>query len=121
MAGAAEFSNVCATVLQKLIDTVPDGVVLSDPIKPYSVKPVDMQLSLNSDSSTMQLTGFIRVRITEIGTGSVSSLTLNYKDRSGGNNCGNTSCAYTTTLLGSTQGFDDQFIVSISHNGFLYP
>ncbi|KAI1468417.1 heme peroxidase [Daldinia caldariorum] len=110
LADAAEFSNICATVLQKLIDTVPDGVILSDPIKPYSVKPVDMQLKLNSDSSTMQLTGYIRVRTTEIGGDSVSSLTLNYKDRSGGNNCGNTTCTYTTTLLGSTQGFDDQFI-----------
>ncbi|KAI1663060.1 heme peroxidase [Daldinia decipiens] len=110
MAGAAEFNSICATVLQKLIDTVPDGVVLSDPIQPYSVKPVDMQLSLNSDPSTMQLTGLIRVRTTDIGGDSVSSLTLNYKDRSGSTNCGGTNCAYTATLLGSTQGFDDQFI-----------
>ncbi|KAI1647215.1 heme peroxidase [Daldinia loculata] len=110
MAGATEFNSICATVLQKLIDTVPDGVVLSDPIQPYSVKPVDMQLSLNSDPSTMQLTGLIRVRTTDIGEDSVSSLTLNYKDRSGGTNCGSTNCAYTATLLGSTQGFDDQFV-----------
>ncbi|KAF3065112.1 Ubiquitin-like-specific protease 2 [Daldinia childiae] len=110
MAGVAEFNSICTTVLQKLIDTVPDGVVLSDPIQPYSVKPVDMQLSLNSDPSTMQLTGLIRVRTTDIGEDSVSSLTLNYKDRSGSTNCGSTNCAYTATLLGSTQGFDDQFI-----------
>ncbi|KAI0119166.1 heme peroxidase [Daldinia grandis] len=110
MAGAAEFNSICATVLQKLIDTVPDGVVLSDPIQPYSIKPVDMQLTLNSDPSTMQLAGLIRVRTTDIGGDSVSSLTLNYKDRTGSNNCGSTNCAYTATLLGSTQGFDDQFI-----------
>ncbi|KAI0884485.1 heme peroxidase [Annulohypoxylon maeteangense] len=110
MAGATDFNTICATVLQKLIDTVPDGVVLSDPIQPYSVKPVDMQLSLNSGASTMQLNGFIRVRTTDLAGDSVSSLTLNYKDRSGGNNCGNTNCAYTTTLLGATQGFDDQFV-----------
>ncbi|KAI1214879.1 heme peroxidase [Annulohypoxylon truncatum] len=110
MAAATDFNTICATVLQKLIDTVPDGVVLSDPIQPYSVKPVDMQLSLNSGASTMQLNGFIRVRTTDLGGDAVSSLTLDYKDRSGGNNCGNTNCTYTATLLGATQGFDDQFV-----------
>lgn len=113
MAGATDFNTICATVLQKLIDTVPDGVVLSDPIQPYSVKPVDMQLSLNSGASTMQLNGFIRVRTTDLGGDTVSSLTLDYKDRSGDNNCGNTNCTYTTTFLGATEGFDDQFVVSL--------
>ncbi|XDG01963.1 hypothetical protein ABKA04_001578 [Annulohypoxylon sp. FPYF3050] len=94
MAGVTDFNTICATVLQKLIDTVPDGVILSDPIQPYSVKPVDMQLSLNSGASTMQLNGFIRVRTTDLGGDTVSSLTLDYKDRSGG----------------ATEGFDDQFV-----------
>ncbi|KAI2623343.1 heme peroxidase [Hypoxylon sp. NC1633] len=110
MAGAAEFNNICAKVLQKLIDTVPDGVVLSDPIQPYAVKPVDIQLALNPGANTMQLTGLIRVRTTDLGGDSVASLTLNYKDRSGGDNCGTTSCKYTATVLGASQGFDDQFV-----------
>ncbi|KAI0129344.1 heme peroxidase [Hypoxylon sp. NC0597] len=110
MSGATDFNNICATVLQKMIETVPDGVLLSDPIKPYFVKPVDMQLALNPGATTMQLTGFIRVRTTELVGDSVSSLTLNYKDRSGGDNCGSASCEYTATLLGATQGFDDQFV-----------
>lgn len=117
MAGATEFNSICATVLQKMIDTVPAGVVLSDPIQPYSVKPVDMQLALNSGATTMQLTGFIRVRTTDMGDDSVSSLTLNYKDRSGGNNCGSGTCQYSATLLGATQGFDDQFVVSLRKDG----
>ncbi|KAI1391221.1 heme peroxidase [Hypoxylon trugodes] len=110
IAGVNDFNSICAIVLKKLIDTVPDGVTLSDPIQPYSIKPVNMQLALNSGGYTMQLTGFIRVRTTDMGDDSVSSLTLNYKDRSGGVNCGRTSCNYTATLLGATQGFDDQFV-----------
>ncbi|KAI1139022.1 heme peroxidase [Hypoxylon sp. FL0543] len=110
MAGPTDFNSICATVLQKMIETVPDGVILTDPIQPYSVKPVNMQLALNSGATTMQLTGFIRVRTTELGGDSVSSLTLTYKDRSGGDNCGSASCKYTATLLGATQGFDDQFV-----------
>lgn len=112
MAGASEFNSICATVLQKLIDTVPDGVVLSDPIQPYAVKPVNMQLALNPGATTMQLTGYIRVRTTDMGGDSVSSLALNFKDRSGGTNCGSASCQYTATLLGATEGFDDSFVVS---------
>ncbi|XXH00329.1 60S ribosomal protein L4B [Hypoxylon texense] len=110
MADASAFNSICATVLQKLIDTVPDGVVLSDPIQPYAVKPVNMQLALNPGATTMQLTGYIRVRTTDLGGDSVSSLTLNYKDRSGGTNCGSASCQYTATLLGATEGFDDTFV-----------
>ncbi|KAI1776045.1 heme peroxidase [Hypoxylon cercidicola] len=110
MADASEFNSICATVLQKLIDTVPDGVVLSDPIQPYAVKPVNMQLALNPGATTMQLTGYIRVRTTDMGDDSVSSLTLNYRDRSGGTDCGSASCQYTATLLGTTRGFDDNFV-----------
>ncbi|KAI0379894.1 heme peroxidase [Hypomontagnella monticulosa] len=110
MAAPDDFNSICTTVLQKLIDTVPDGVVLSDPIQPYAVKPVNMQLALNAGASTMQLTGIIRVRSTDFGGDSASSLTLNYKDRSGGENCGSSGCKYTATILGATQGFDDKFV-----------
>ncbi|KAI1636402.1 hypothetical protein F4809DRAFT_384331 [Biscogniauxia mediterranea] len=110
MADPTEFNNICAVVLRKMIDTVPAGVVLSDPIQPYTVKPVNMQLALNSGATTMQLTGFIRVRTTELGGDSVSSVVLNYQDRSGGSNCGSSGCKYTASLLGATQGFDDTFV-----------
>lgn len=116
MAAPADFNTICATTLQKLIDTVPEGVVLSDPIQPYAVKPVNMQLALNAGASTMQLTGIIRVRSTSFEGDSASSLTLNYKDRSGGDNCGSSGCKYTATVLGASQGFDDQFVVSIRYS-----
>ncbi|KAI1498524.1 WSC domain-containing protein [Biscogniauxia marginata] len=110
MADPTQFNNVCSVVLRKMIDTVPAGVVLSDPIQPYLVKPVNMQLALNSGATTMQLTGFIRILTTNLGGDSVSSLVLNYKDRSGGTNCGSSGCKYTASLLGATQGFDDTFV-----------
>ncbi|KAI8630141.1 heme peroxidase [Xylariaceae sp. FL1651] len=110
MAAPQTFNSVCATVLRKLIEVVPDGVVLTDPIQPYAVKPVDMQLTLNSGASTMQLSGLIRVRSTDFGSDSATSVTLTYKDRSGGSNCGVRGCTYTASLLGATQGFDDTFV-----------
>jgi hypothetical protein len=113
MADPETFSNVCATVLRKMIEVVPDGVTLTDPIQPYAVKPVNMQLTLNAGASTMQLSGLIRARSTNFGDDAADSVTLTYKDRSGGSNCGNRGCTYTAEILGATQGFDDTFVVSL--------
>ncbi|KAI1169114.1 hypothetical protein F5B18DRAFT_9053 [Nemania serpens] len=110
LADPETFSSICATVLRKMIEVVPDEVVLTDPIQPYAVKPVDMQLTLNPGASTMQLSGLIRVRTTEFGDDSAESVLLTYKDRTGGDNCGNLGCTYTADLLGATQGFDDTFV-----------
>ncbi|KAI1310047.1 heme peroxidase [Xylaria venustula] len=104
------FTNVCSTVLRKMIEVVPDGVVLTDPIQPYAVKPVDMQLTLNSGASTMQLSGLIRVRTTDFGTDTAESVSLTCKDRNGGDNCSTLGCTSKATLLGAIQGFDDTFV-----------
>lgn len=112
LADPETFTDVCATVLRKMIEVVPDGVVLTDPIQPYAVKPVDMQLTLNPGASTMQLSGFIRVLSTDFGTDTAESVSLTYKDRSGGDDCGTSGCVSTATLLGATEGFDDTFVVS---------
>ncbi|KAI0122886.1 hypothetical protein BJ170DRAFT_116294 [Xylariales sp. AK1849] len=110
MADPTTFQNICKTVLQKMIDVVPPSTTLSDPILPYLVKPVNLQLTLESGASTMSLTGYIRVRTTTLPSSSISSLTLTYKDRNGGDNCGTASCTYTATIQGATQGFDDTFV-----------
>ncbi|GAP84127.1 putative WSC domain-containing protein [Rosellinia necatrix] len=110
MADPETFSSICATVLRKMIEVVPDDVVLTEPIQPYAVKPVDMQLTLNAGASTMQLSGLIRVRTTEFGADSAESVSLTFKDRSGGNECGDLGCTHTAELLGATEGFDDTFV-----------
>ncbi|KAK4103952.1 heme peroxidase [Parathielavia hyrcaniae] len=106
---ATVFSNTCRTVLQKMIDVVPAGVTLTDPIAPYAVKPVGMQLTLNSDG-TFSLTGHIRVRTTELPADSIQDVVLTWKDRSGGNSCGSSAtCSTIATLQGVSAGFDDTF------------
>ncbi|RYP59435.1 hypothetical protein DL769_008523 [Monosporascus sp. CRB-8-3] len=110
MASPAEFGSTCQRVLQKMIDTVPSSVSLSAPILPYFVKPVNMQLTLNAGASTMKLSGFIRVKTTNLAGDSVSSVAVTFKDRNGGNSCGNAGCTFTASLLGATSGFDDTFV-----------
>ena len=103
------FQSICQTVLQKMIDVVPSGVVLTDPIVPYAVKPVDMQLTLTTGNRLL-LTGNIRIRTTNLAAKSIDNIVLAWKDRSGGNNCGPiTSCSTTSTFQGVAHGFDDTF------------
>jgi hypothetical protein len=116
MNSATAYRDTCQTVLQKMIEIVPDGVTLTDPIAPYTVKPVDMQLTLNTGGTTFLLTGFIRVRTTEIPGNSISNLVFTWKDRNGGNNCGSSgTCSVTATLQGVSTGFDDTFAVCATH------
>ncbi|KAK0614093.1 hypothetical protein B0T14DRAFT_486177 [Immersiella caudata] len=109
MVSPETFRIVCQNVLQKLIDVVPGGAVLTEPITPYMVKPVDMQLTLASGNRLL-LTGNIRVRTTELPASSIDNLVLSWRDRSGGNSCGSvTSCSTTSTLQGVSSGFDHTF------------
>lgn len=104
LANAAAFTDTCKTVLQKMIDVVPDGVVLGDPIQAYKLKPVGLQLTLADGGSSLLFTGYIRVKTTGLAKGSIKSVTINYKDRKGA-----AGSAITSTVNGVTQGFDDTF------------
>lgn len=105
LASPTNFTSTCASLLQRMIDVVPSGVALSDPILPYAVKPVDLQLTLNRGGATLLLSGSIRVRTTGLAQ-AVSSLTLAYKDRSGAS-CAN--CTISATVQASGSGMDDTF------------
>jgi hypothetical protein len=105
----SKFRDVCATVLQKMIDIVPSNVTLTDPVLPYLVKPVDMQLTLNNGGRTMRLSGKIRVRTTDLPKDLLGKLTLQWKDRNGGSQCGSRHCTTTASFRGVSYGFDDSF------------
>lgn len=104
------FHRACQTMLQKMIDTVPADVSLSSiPLAPYMVKPVAMRLTLDDSPSTLTLSGYIRVKTTNLPVDDISSVTLQWKDRDGGRKCGLGSCSTTATLQGVGTGFDDTF------------
>ncbi|KAL8947337.1 MAG: hypothetical protein Q9222_006367 [Ikaeria aurantiellina] len=107
MADPAFFASTCQVLLQKMIDVVPDGVTLTDPITAYDVKPVAPQLTLQGGGTEIQFSGEIRVRTTSRPASQISSVQLLYKDRTGGNNCG--TCKISATQKGTAAGFDDSF------------
>lgn len=112
LADPAEFETVCQRILQKMIDVVPQGVTLSEPIQPYTLKPVDMQLTLDPSGRIMRLAGHIRIRTTHLLVTEIKDIKLAYRDRNGGNDCGRSNCTITATVQGRGKGFDDSFAVS---------
>lgn len=96
------FNSMCKAVFQKMIDTVPRGIALTDVITPYDVKPYDVQLTLLDGGVSLGFTGEIRVRT---NSGSISKVQLIYKDRTGAA----ASAPIDTTFKGTASGFDDSF------------
>ncbi|ETN41630.1 uncharacterized protein HMPREF1541_03566 [Cyphellophora europaea CBS 101466] len=99
---AQTFQNECKIIMQKMIDTVPGSVTLSEPIQVYDVKPGSLSLAL-SGNGTIVFNGEIRVRTTQ---GQVANVSLVYKNRDGikGNN------TISTAFAGTANGHDDSFV-----------
>jgi hypothetical protein len=110
MADPSTFQQTCARVLQKMIEVVPGGTTLTDPIVPYEVKPVGLQLNIQNDGSNIVFSGEVRIRTT---TRQISNVQLIYKDRNGGNAC--SACTISAINKGSASGFDDTFSVRTFH------
>jgi hypothetical protein len=105
LADARVFQEQCRLVLAKMLDTVPTGVVLSEVVKAYEVKPVGVQLTLVNGGADLKFEGEIRVRTTS--NKGVTGASVVYKKRDG--SAGGT---ITTTLSGTGAGFDETFSVS---------
>lgn len=106
---ATAFNNACQRVLQKMIEAVPTAVQLTEPIQPYKVKPVGLQLTLDGGGNSLFFTGYIRVRTTGLPDKAIDNVVVTYKNRDGESNCGTRGCTITTTEQGVSQGFDDTF------------
>jgi len=113
MADPNAFKGVCRNILQKMLDSVPSGVALSGPVEPYVVKPVDMQLTLQSGGESLLWTGYIRVRTTGIPVGEISSVGVTFKNRNSGADCGSFGCSVEASMAGTGSGYDDSFAVSL--------
>lgn len=102
-ADPALFASACKSTFEKMIDLVPTGVKLSDPIVPYEIKPYGLQLTLLDGGSRIRFTGDIRVRTT---LKRVSQVQLAYTDRNGNS----VQTLIGTTAKGLAGGFDDSFM-----------
>ena len=115
MANPTTYTTTCKALLQRMIEVVPSGVALTDPILPYEIKPTALQLTLLSGGSVIQFAGEIRVRTTSRPASQIASVDIIYKDRNGGSGCG--ACKISTSVKGNAAGFDDSF----TFYGFSWP
>ncbi|ORY14042.1 hypothetical protein BCR34DRAFT_647305 [Clohesyomyces aquaticus] len=99
------FADVCKNMFQKMVEVVPKGITLTDPITPYDIKPYDLQLTLLDGGSQLSFTGDIRIRTTQRSASQIALVQLVYKDRTGAT----TSTPIATTHKGDASGFDDTF------------
>lgn len=58
------FLNACSTLLQRMVETVPRNVVLSDVVSPLEIKPINASLDFDATGKVV-FTGYIRVSTVE--------------------------------------------------------
>ncbi|KAK7443802.1 hypothetical protein VKT23_015583 [Stygiomarasmius scandens] len=101
---------MCASVFERMMDTVPSSVKLSDPIEPYQIKPTTPKLTL-TPGGNITFDRSIRVRVTDRDFSSLDSMVLMmpYTDRDG-KSCDD--CTIQTTparFQGGLGGFGESF------------
>ncbi|KAK1227835.1 hypothetical protein PQX77_009148 [Marasmius sp. AFHP31] len=104
------FRTTCASILQRMVDTVPSTVTLTEPIQPVDIKPTSLEFSV-TNSSTIRFKGYIRVRMNDRdSSNSPQNIALPYKRRDGTECPECTITARKSTFQGGfSSGFDDQF------------
>ncbi|KAJ7062951.1 heme peroxidase [Mycena amicta] len=114
---ATSFQSTCGSLLERMLNTVPNSVQLTDVVDPLPVKPSQLTLSLASDGS-LQLAGYIRIFSTAPEAATVNAndmpVTLSWKDRNGNTN---STCSTTLPAVFSNStslwGFVHFFIVDV--------
>lgn len=87
IADNAAFQTTCASILERMINTVPSTVTLSEPLSPLPVKPISPKTTLNSDG-TITFEGFLRVGTTE-RTDRELAVAMQYANADGTSSSGN--------------------------------
>ncbi|KAF3014279.1 hypothetical protein E8E14_011478 [Neopestalotiopsis sp. 37M] len=100
LADASVFQAKCADIFTRMINTVPSGVTLGDPLEAVDIKPYITLMALNSDGK-IDFQGRIRVRVTSSTGRDYNDLGVNltYVDRNGVS-----SSDVITTTRGTFQG-----------------
>ncbi|KAL8343394.1 hypothetical protein RB598_004643 [Gaeumannomyces tritici] len=83
LADPPTFSSTCTSLLGRMIDKVPSGVSLSEPIELQDVKPYVDKLQPDAGASTLLFQGSVRVRTTGRDAEALT-VALDVADRAGG-------------------------------------
>ncbi|KUJ14226.1 heme peroxidase [Mollisia scopiformis] len=68
------FLHTCSTLLQRMVETVPSNVVLSDVVSPIEIKPINASLDFDATGNLI-FTGYIRV-LSSVAANAPTSLSI---------------------------------------------
>jgi hypothetical protein len=60
---ASLFSSTCASLIARMLNTVPRTVTLTEVLEPLPVKPTDLSLIMHANNGSFSLSGDVRVRL----------------------------------------------------------
>uniref|UniRef100_A0A0W0G977 Peroxidase n=1 Tax=Moniliophthora roreri TaxID=221103 RepID=A0A0W0G977_MONRR len=101
LADSGTFRATCADILQRMVDTVPSSVTLTDPIEPIDVKPANLKFYMTSEGN-LRFEGQIRIRWTNRSGDPPPVVQIRYEG-------GIIEAAKATFQGGIGLGFDDWF------------
>jgi len=124
------FAGQCTSLFERMLNTVPTAVRLTEVITPMAVKPVNVALTVDPTSGAVQYSGYIRLLSTSFNAESVVS--LSFYSRSGdlvpSYNTTATSSGTGTSIFGNTTYYQfatnidpqvgvSSFVISVKDDG----
>ena len=76
------FADTCRQTITQMIETVPAGVKLTDPITPSPLRPTNIQLTVARDGS-VNIQGEVRVHTTGVFNAQLLDVEMTFTDRNG--------------------------------------
>jgi hypothetical protein len=76
------FAETCRETITLMVDTVPEGVTLTDPITPTLIRPTNLQLTVAEDGG-VNIQGEVRVHTTGVFNAQLLDVELTFVDRNG--------------------------------------
>ncbi|KAL0064075.1 hypothetical protein AAF712_008934 [Marasmius tenuissimus] len=106
LADGNNFDNECASLIERMINTIPKGVTLTDPIVPIEYKVGKVRLFPSEDSDSLKLTTTLRT----LDVNPKRKIALFWADREGTTTCPVTGCSSESTRNeGITSEFGNGF------------
>ncbi|KAK1230801.1 hypothetical protein PQX77_006101 [Marasmius sp. AFHP31] len=106
LAQGDNLDNECASLIERMINTVPKGVTLTEPILPIEYKVGKVRLFPSKDSNSLKFTTTLRA----LDVNPNRKITLFWTDREGARTCPATGCSSKSTeveeLANIGNGFD---------------
>ncbi|KAJ8094267.1 hypothetical protein PM082_006806 [Marasmius tenuissimus] len=102
LAEGNNFDNECASLIERMINTIPKGVTLTDPIVPIEYKVGKVRLFPSEDSDSLKLTTTLRT----LDVNPKRKIALFWADREGTTTCPVTGCSSESTR---NEGITNEF------------